>query len=336
MVNVYLVKIGRRYLNVRNVCQSRTINTVDGKTPLLVPSFSSRGFRLISDIHDITRDYLSDASLVSAYDVHHRRIAQDDIFTTEIVFIDSGGYEARHSFDPAEPYIDERAGEEWTQLDYKDVLSSIQSLSRIVVVNFDTCAPLANQVHDAASFFAQHPRFASDFLCKPTSVSTPFVDVKELTDSIDDLAAFDILGITEKELGDSVLERCRNVLGLRGALSRHGYEMPIHIFGCLDPPTMLAYFLCGADIFDGLAWLRFTYSRGIPIYHASSIVLEGQWADLDLDIIAAHRIQNLAMLKEQQRILRHFAQFHDIDDVTQFAGWVPNVAKLVEAAGLEL
>jgi len=41
---------------------------------------------------------------------------------------------------------------------------------------------------------------------------------------------------------------------------------PIHVFGSLDTLSTLLYFVMGADIFDGLTWLRYGYEEGRTIY----------------------------------------------------------------------
>ncbi len=323
-------------MEVSEACQARAIATIEARTPLLVPSFSSRGFENVADIHLLFREYLFEASLVSAYDLHHELLRQEEIYATEVLILDSGGYEARPTVDPAEPYLDERPGANWTLGDYERVLGCLQPLSRLVVVSFDVAAPLVDQVRLARSLFDQHPLLASDFLCKPTSADAPFVDVDSLIAGVDEVASFDILGIAEKELGESVLDRCQNVLRVREALHRRGHETPIHIFGCLDPLTVLAYFLCGADIFDGLSWLRFTLVEGLPIYHASSIILNRQWVAPDWEVVAAHRVQNLRELRDQTRVMRLFTEKHDLDELPRLPNGAPHLIDLVRAAGLEI
>jgi len=45
-----------------------------------------------------------------------------------------------------------------------------------------------------------------------------------------------------------------------------GVDIPIHIFGSLDPITSVLYFLSGAEVFDGLTWLRYGYDSGTSNY----------------------------------------------------------------------
>jgi len=53
-----------------------------------------------------------------------------------------------------------------------------------------------------------------------------------------------------------------------------GVDIPIHIFGSLDPLTTILYFLAGAEIFDGLTWLRFGYHAGKTLYYQNYSVIK--------------------------------------------------------------
>jgi hypothetical protein len=57
-----------------------------------------------------------------------------------------------------------------------------------------------------------------------------------------------------------------NIASLRNEIDRHFKDLPIHIFGSLDTLSTYLYFLAGADIFDGLTWLRYAFSDGDTIY----------------------------------------------------------------------
>ncbi len=58
----------------------------------------------------------------------------------------------------------------------------------------------------------------------------------------------------------------KNIAQLRRALDKVGLDTPIHVFGSLDTVTTPMYFLAGADIFDGLTWLRFAFHTGYTVY----------------------------------------------------------------------
>jgi hypothetical protein len=58
----------------------------------------------------------------------------------------------------------------------------------------------------------------------------------------------------------------QNIAALRLAMDDAGINKPIHIYGSLDPITSILYFLAGAEIFDGLTWLRYGYAEGLACY----------------------------------------------------------------------
>ena len=48
---------------------------------------------------------------------------------------------------------------------------------------------------------------------------------------MDSLRDFDVIGFTEKEIGNSVLDRMNNIAKLRIAMRKANINKPIHIFG---------------------------------------------------------------------------------------------------------
>ena len=67
------------------------------------------------------------------------------------------------------------------------------------------------------------------------------------------------------------MERILNIAKLRYALDDAGIDAPIHVFGALDPVSSGAYFIAGAEIFDGLTWLRYSYDDQVHVcvYHSN-------------------------------------------------------------------
>ena len=57
-----------------------------------------------------------------------------------------------------------------------------------------------------------------------------------------------------------------NIFRIRKALDDSGCISPMHIFGSLDPISTILYFLAGAEIFDGLTWLKYSYYNGSALY----------------------------------------------------------------------
>jgi hypothetical protein len=83
------------------------------KTPLLVPSFSSRGFRFdkndASEIRKVftnTAEILTESMLVSAYDIAYGHLPKPHKFpcTPFLTIVDSGGYETGADHDYSSVY----------------------------------------------------------------------------------------------------------------------------------------------------------------------------------------------------------------------------------------
>ena len=85
---------------------------------------------------------------------------------------------------------------------------------------------------------------------------------------------FDILGLTEKELGNTLLERMKNIAKIRHALDEKALNIPIHIWGGLDPMVSILYFIMGAELFDGISWLKYGFRNGSAITQDSFTALE--------------------------------------------------------------
>ena len=69
--------------------------------------------------------------------------------------------------------------------------------------------------------------------------------------------------------------RMRNIAKLRQALDANDVKAPIHVFGSLDAMTTVLYFVAGAEIFDGLTWLRFGFHGGRTMYYQNYSVVKG-------------------------------------------------------------
>ena len=73
--------------------QSRSIEKLQVKTPLIVPSFSSRGFPSVWSIYAEMKHRLYGVCLVSASDLANGFIPTDAIDISNITILDSGVYE---------------------------------------------------------------------------------------------------------------------------------------------------------------------------------------------------------------------------------------------------
>lgn len=277
--------------------RSTVVRTKDRQlaTPLLVPSFSSKGFAFRDDgLSTVAGDLefaapsLNDTMLLSAYDLHHRHLPEVECFfgdfigsvysNPSLLFIDSGGYETSDDYDLSDVRqapITSKGLPETAYPEMVDRFSDEVSETQVVLVNQDRYGDYGLQIEQAQRFFAQRPAgFYTDLLLKPRA-SGAFHDLSTLFPHCRNLAMFTFIGVTEKELGDSILDRMVTVARLRDMLDAHDVPAPIHVFGALDPLFCWLYFLAGAEIFDGLTWLRYSYVNGLSVYAESRAVISG-------------------------------------------------------------
>ena len=303
-------------------------NGVALQTPALIPSISSKGFPpVLLDGAEVPAAafymeafarWATESLLVSAYDIHHGLIAGTDALFHDfkeslyakprLLVIDSGLYEFRPSSDAGEIYVSGEKPQEWTPAMLGDTIDGLPAEASAAVVNWDSSDEYANQIEAGFVFFnrGDRARFASIFLLKPEP-GRDFHDFSALERNADQLAAFDIVGVTEKELGDSIADRLHALARLRQLLDRVGGRRPIHVFGGLDPLLTPLYFAAGAEVFDGLSWLRYIYADGISLYREAAVVLEGALAERLPRAVMRLQIRNLQSLADLQHDLRLYA-----------------------------
>lgn len=246
------------------------------KTPILVPSFSSRANINVGKMINMTRDAINGPILISAYDVHYGNLPE---ITTNLIFLDSGGYECAIDKDISEmgynvepPSWDLNKYLETVE-NWMDMISTWENPPKTALISYDhplTRETIQEQVENAKKIFNNFKDVLKEFLIKPERLNDKKINVDNLIKNIDLLASFDIIGITEKELGSSVFERMVNISKIRKELDRKHIEVPVHIFGSLDTITTPLYYFAGADIFDGLSWLRYTFHEGDTYYTSSA------------------------------------------------------------------
>lgn len=272
---------------------------IEIETPLLIPSFSSKGFgfkkkpkRSKSDTSEVidaimfSKEFLNESLLISAYDIHYKHIPiSEDFLVTDITFIDSGGYETGNAYDISATTKYNYDLKVWNLEQLKKVLKKWPEHKARVIVSYDHGnfrIPLENQIDDAEALFKEFPNSLNDFLIKPETKDQLYIKTPNIIKNIHKLKNFDIIGITERELGNSILQRMLNLHKIRTALDKEKITAPIHVFGSLDPITSILYFLAGAEIFDGLTWLKYSYYNNCAIYSSNYGVLN---PDLGINII---------------------------------------------------
>ena len=75
--------------------------------------------------------------------------------------------------------------------------------------------------------------------------------------------SFEIIGFPEREIGSNIIQSCKFIKTLRNKMDDMGIFKPIHIFGCSDPKSIILLIMAGADIFDGLGWIKYAFDRDI-------------------------------------------------------------------------
>jgi hypothetical protein len=293
------------------------------RTPCLIPSFSSKGFE--SSIKkkseaafwiDFHKQFLEKYMLVSAYDIYHGFIPKPKQFVcTDITFVDSGGYESSPIFDSSS---DKKINSELRDWKYEFLVEVYNKWDHkrypAVFVNYDHHKNRRNilqQAKSASKLFKQYPEQLSDFLIKPESSNQDFLKVDNILNNITLLKDFDIIGFTEKELGKSICDRMTSLYRIRKKMDSEEIHKPIHVFGSLDPLSCVLYFLTGAEIFDGLTWLRYAYRDGISIYHSNNNVLNYDIHTEEKQNFATMTLNNIQFLNKLRAMMIDFLVEND-------------------------
>jgi len=103
-----------------------------------------------------------------------------------------------------------------------------------------------------------------NFIIKITFPFEQLLD--EIKGNVNELQKIQIIGLTEKELGNTVKEKLLNLISLKKLLMSLEWNGKIHIFGGLEPSLSKLYYIAGADIFDGLSWQRMRYRTNSTLY----------------------------------------------------------------------
>lgn len=304
------------------------------ETPILIPSFSSKGFRIdkdgsseVRDLLEFTSEWLTDSMLISAYDVHYGHLPKPDEMTMapEFTVVDSGGYEARVDHDLSTSVHVPHAPREWSEALLDSVLQTWPKRFAAAFVTYDDPSerhPFAAQLEAARSFVARYPGQLHTILLKPETDTQKYLSktLQQACMSAGELAAFDFIGVTEKELGPSMLERMCELAKLRLALDDAGVPKPIHVFGALDPLTSSLYFLAGAEVFDGLTWLRYAYRDGLCVYQGNNGVLKIGTDRRDDRVRAQTVTENVHYLLTLRAEMRKFTLDEDFSQFKHNAG----------------
>lgn len=242
-----------------------------GTTPMLVPAVSSRLNLRMNQLLETLTEIVNGPFLISSFDLFHSQKIPEISFP-DLIFLDSGGYECNNYQDISEMGLSNPNTKGWNEEIHKNTIEKWNSQIPTAVISFDhpdIRQTIDKQAERALNLFRDKAGILREFLIKPETKKSFRVNIKEVENNAHLLSDFDIIGFAEKELGPSILERMVNITKIRMILKDNGLEKPIHLFGSLDPVNTPLYFISGADIFDGLSWLRFIYSNGEAMYTES-------------------------------------------------------------------
>jgi|SRR6185312_11894747 len=302
-------------------------------TPLLVPSFSSKGFRfrknkgkVFSEALDFinpTANALKEIALISAYDLKYQHMKPPSAnypYYPDLLIIDSGGFETLEGTDFSDVYQFPNKSKKWTKELYIQELNKWNRVRYpVIIVSYDNGGDkrrsLSKQIDDARKLFTKFPDCLHTFLIKGIR-KNEFLNVEEILANIQELTGFSIIGLTEKELGESILVRMNNIARIRMALDNANIKAPIHIFGSLDPLTSVLYFISGAEIFDGLTWLRYSYYNGLAIYGHNRYAVDSRISEKDDLLRALYFIDNLVYLRRLQLEMKSYV--NHAEDTSMF------------------
>jgi len=326
--NAFRVATGRPFLMAR----SRPFLLRSGtalQTPLLVPSITSKGFLLRQDgiseagtYLEVASNHLTEALLISAYDLHHGLLPQAaELFTPDhwstlyatpsLLVIDSGGYELGDWWEDSDLVRERHQARPFAARNYQDLIRQLPEDRDLLVVNYDHIEGgdqrpgYDRQIAESAASFALRPDLMSDFLLKPPFPDTK-VSARGLADQAQQLSPFDVIGVTDRELGQTLLDRLVAIAELRQLLDACGIDAPLHIFGVLDPLLVTLFYFAGAEIFDGLTWLRYGSHQSTSINRATIALLDDCLDQPDAVVGARAQIGYLATLTALKRTLRRW------------------------------
>lgn len=295
------------------------------ETPLLVPSFSSKAFGFghggepeVQRVLDAAQEFITRTCLVSAYDVHYGYVPhpKDLTITVDLMFLDSGGYEVSEDRDLSAVEKPVHRPGEWDAAKLRAIWDRWPEGLPAVLVSYDHSnhrRPVVEQLRDAKRAASATPGHLHSFLLKPEAEEERSLEpaLRALQTQIGELDGFRLLGVTEKELGSSPLERMVRIASLRRALDDASVRIPIHVFGVLDPLSVCLYFVAGAEVFDGLTWSRYAYNSGQCVYvHNNATLAYG--LEVNDDEARVRTIKdNLRYLDRLERSLRRLAETRD-------------------------
>lgn len=288
---------------------------------MLVPAFSSKADPAIGLVIKALEDYMRGAILVSAYDIAYKetnKIKLPIIFG-EPIFLDSGGYECSQDANLADTVFPDYRPKVWNSEKHREVIDTWPKNRPTIVVSYDhpkDRKPIKQQIEEAKALFTGRKDILTEMLIKP--YKGRFIKLESIFPNIEALRSFDIIGLTEKELGSNLLERLENVARIRLAMNEFKVDKPLHLFGSLDPIACPLFFIAGADIFDGLTWLRYGFIDGLAVYEQHYGVFSQPIDYHDGLVTTSRLVNNLAQLNRIRQQMMNYLIDGDFEHFKHF------------------
>lgn len=304
-------------------------------TPLLIPSFSSKGFPEMKKIIALMKEFITDVVLLSAYDQHYGHFDPRQVTFPSVIFLDSGGYEARVEHDLSEAYGQDYKPLKWTTQYHQCVLREWKSNIPTIIVNFDSPRRhyvIAEQLAIASRLRDSFPLFPHEFLIKPEKKGT-WIEPEMIAPVATSLRDFSVIGLTEYELDDTLIGRMQKIARIRSILDAAAVTAPIHMFGSLDTLSTPLYFISGAEVFDGLTWLRFGFLNGQTVYKHNYGARSGSNGIIKNSRDLAHTMwkDNYYYLQVLRDEMRTFARSGDFSSFTHINSQLEQAFHQLEA-----
>lgn len=226
-------------------------------TPTYFPAISSLGSKFpFQDLFYLLKYHKYPRVLVSAYDLYQldsrkRKTVSslmEDFHKNGFLFIDSGLFESSWKEDKT-----------WNLNSYKSILSRVNF---DIYTSYDIYGGNNKSVKELqrntdknileSSVFMDSRLFLAIF--HETVPSRLIKMIKQFLEKYPNLCG--AVAVAEREIGKSLQDKAETIIRLRRIIDNNDSRNLLHILGCGNPLSMLAYSYCGADTFDSLDWLK--------------------------------------------------------------------------------
>ncbi len=133
-----------------------------------------------------------------------------------------------------------------------------------------------------------------------------------------------LIGVPERELGAGIVDRVRSVVAIRKELDSTGHYHCLHLLGTGNPISLLAFYLAGADSFDGLEWCQTVVDvESARLHHLSHYDLvehQSPFGELDAGTAAKCLAHNLRFYRYWMAWLQNSPREELVSALARFVG----------------